>query len=129
MCCFFWQSKRRVVSLLSHRNGGHLYSVRGRAEVARRAHNPKVVGSNPALATNVDKPEFSLVCPFLFWLKSLSSLYMDQSQKLGREDKYWVVCIFGQRDRKAIMARWRIPEKSGSKNAGFAKWFNATGNQ
>ncbi len=26
-------------------------SLRGRAEVARRAHNPKVSGSNPLLAT------------------------------------------------------------------------------
>ena len=26
------------------------------SSVARRAHNPKVVGSNPASATNVDKP-------------------------------------------------------------------------
>jgi len=40
-----------------------------------------------------------------------------------------VVCTFGQRDKKAIMARWRIPEKSGSKNAGFAESLNTTDNQ
>ncbi len=28
------------------------HTARGRAAVARRAHNPKVVGSIPALATN-----------------------------------------------------------------------------
>ena len=27
--------------------------LRGRAEVAQRAHNPKVAGSNPAPATNL----------------------------------------------------------------------------
>ncbi len=30
----------------------HQDTLRGGAEVARRAHNPKVVGSNPAPATN-----------------------------------------------------------------------------
>ena len=39
--------------------------MRGRAEVARRAHNPEVVGSNPAPATNsnsrgVCQPEHDL---------------------------------------------------------------------
>ncbi len=29
--------------------------MRGRAEVARRAHNPKVIGSNPVPATNKTK--------------------------------------------------------------------------
>jgi hypothetical protein len=30
--------------------------MRGRAEEARRAHNPEVVGSNPTPATMIDKP-------------------------------------------------------------------------
>lgn len=33
-------------------------TLRGRAEVARRAHNPKVRGSNPLLATkNLKEPK------------------------------------------------------------------------
>ena len=39
--------------------------VRGRAEVARRAHNPEVVGSNPAPATEQDKSVgLSFFCVF-----------------------------------------------------------------
>ena len=32
------------------------FKSRGRAVVARRAHNPKVAGSSPALATNKKTP-------------------------------------------------------------------------
>ncbi len=37
---------------------------RGRAAVARRAHNPKVIGSNPILATN---KKLSLLVRLLFF--------------------------------------------------------------
>ena len=39
--------------------------VRGRAEVARRAHNPEVVGSNPAPATKEEKQDIKF-CFLLF---------------------------------------------------------------
>ncbi len=41
-----WSFPKMLVSLQTQNN-----AVRGGAEVARWAHNPKVVGSNPAPAT------------------------------------------------------------------------------
>ncbi len=43
---FFWPVRKNTVSLQTENN-----TMRGGAEVARWAHNPKVVGSNPAPAT------------------------------------------------------------------------------
>ena len=40
--------------------------VRGRAEVARRAHNPEVVGSSPAPATKAKRELKSGVLSFVF---------------------------------------------------------------
>ena len=40
--------------------------MRGGAVAARRAHNPKVRGSNPLPAT-IDKPQ--VIMPAVFWLK------------------------------------------------------------
>ena len=45
--------------------------MRGRAEVARRAHNPEVVGSNPAPATKTDN---SLGLSFFIVFNCLVSL-------------------------------------------------------
>ena len=39
--------------------------MRGRAEVARRAHNPEVVGSNPAPATKSDRQVAKATCFFI----------------------------------------------------------------
>ena len=39
---------------------------RGRAGVARRAHNPEVVGSNPIPATKKHSPSFDGLCFFDF---------------------------------------------------------------
>ena len=43
--------------------------MRGGAEVARRAHNPKVVGSNPAPATTI---KLSLIAETVFLMLSIN---------------------------------------------------------
>ena len=47
--------------------------VRGRAVVARRAHNPEVVGSNPSPATKI-KSEQDVSPAFFMWMPGESLL-------------------------------------------------------
>ena len=48
--------KNSIDLLFYYYNITHLFDAGWSSLVARRAHNPKVVGSNPAPATNSTKP-------------------------------------------------------------------------
>ena len=60
--------------------------------VARRAHNPKVVGSNPAPATSVNTP-FEATQAACFWFKialwgTIRALFWEASLSYGRKALY-----------------------------------------
>ena len=71
-CIFIWSGKKKIVLLQTISKGK--YRVRGRAEVARRAHNPEVVGSNPAPATKT-KTGCSATC-FFYCVRPKACLHM-----------------------------------------------------
>ncbi len=53
MCSKMGQLRQKGIALLFYYyNIAHLFDAGWSSLVARRAHNPKVVGSNPAPATN-----------------------------------------------------------------------------
>ena len=60
--------------------------VRGRAEVARRAHNPEVVGSSPAPATKAKRELKSRVLSFVFCTREnkITIFQIPKSQNLSR---------------------------------------------
>ena len=52
---------------------------------ARRAHNPKVAGSNPAPATNLNQGVSSKSWPLFFWLKNHSPHYSPHDRPIERQ--------------------------------------------
>ena len=51
----------------------------GRRTVFRSQRSQGCAGSNPVLGTEVDKSKIDSVCPFSFWLKPLSRLYISET--------------------------------------------------
>ena len=61
--------------------------MRGRAEVARRAHNPEVVGSNPAPATNKERPDRPLLLLFFLEQPPLLSIISTPPKTIMNDKK------------------------------------------
>ena len=66
-------------------------SARGRAAVARRAHNPKVIGSIPVLATPQRKSAFLLTFSFLCLEQLVKPEFIPVIEKLRAFDPHDLV--------------------------------------